>query len=78
MIDAKLAGEGISQDDEAEEPATNVIDLMAALKKSLGAKPPAQAAKAAKMPGSAKPAPAKAPKGRSAPQPSSKTSRKRA
>ena len=35
MIDAKLKGEGI--DLEAETPAkSNVIDLMAALKKSLG------------------------------------------
>ena len=40
MIDAKLKGEGI--DLEAEEPVTstsNVIDLMAALKKSLGQSP---------------------------------------
>src|ERR1700722_18996024 len=47
MIDAKLKGEGIVR--EAEEtvaPASNVIDLMAALKKSLGQAPaetPAQA-----------------------------------
>jgi DNA end-binding protein Ku len=40
MIDAKLKGEGI--DLEAEEPvasASNVVDLMAALKKSLGQAP---------------------------------------
>jgi DNA end-binding protein Ku len=40
MIDAKLKGEGI--DLEAEDPVTstsNVIDLMAALKKSLGQSP---------------------------------------
>ena len=45
MIDAKLKGEGI--DLEAEEPVgqdTNVIDLMAALKKSLGQAPAAQPA----------------------------------
>ena len=36
MIDAKLKGEGIDAS-EPEEPAhTNVVDLMAALKKSLG------------------------------------------
>lgn len=43
MIDAKLKGEGI--DLEAEEPVaqdTNVIDLMAALKKSLGQAPAKQ------------------------------------
>ena len=40
MIDAKLKGEGI--DLEAEEPVastSNVVDLMAALKKSLGQSP---------------------------------------
>ena len=37
MIDAKLKGEGIEDDDEAPQPdRTNVVDLMAALKKSLG------------------------------------------
>ena len=36
MIDAKLKGEGLDVS-EPEEPAhTNVVDLMAALKKSLG------------------------------------------
>ena len=39
MIDAKLKGEGIDVS-EPEEPArTNVVDLMAALKKSLGQAP---------------------------------------
>jgi DNA end-binding protein Ku len=45
MIDAKLKGEGI--DLEAEAPVTstsNVIDLMAALKKSLGQTPAEQPA----------------------------------
>jgi hypothetical protein len=45
MIDAKLKGEGI--DLEAESPVTstsNVIDLMAALKKSLGQTPAEQPA----------------------------------
>jgi DNA end-binding protein Ku len=44
MIDAKLKGEGIDVSEPAEPERSNVIDLMAALKKSLGeaeAKPPA-------------------------------------
>ena len=45
MIDAKLKGEGIDVSEPAEPDRSNVIDLMAALKKSLGeaaeAKPPA-------------------------------------
>ena len=36
MIDAKLKGEGIDQSDEADPDRGNVIDLMAALKSSLG------------------------------------------
>ncbi len=37
MIDAKLKGEGVEEEDEAAEPERgNVVDLMAALKKSLG------------------------------------------
>jgi DNA end-binding protein Ku len=76
MIDAKLKGEGI-EDEETEEPDRgNVVDLMAALKKSLGqagdepAKPP-RAAKAKSEP------PAKAAKTPAAAQ-SSKPTRKRA
>jgi DNA end-binding protein Ku len=43
MIDAKLKGEGIDLAAEAEvAPASNVIDLMAALKKSLGQTPAAK------------------------------------
>ena len=38
MIDAKLKGEGIDLSEPAEPAASNVIDLMAALKKSLGQK----------------------------------------
>ena len=45
MIDAKLKGEGIDLSEPEEPDRSNVIDLMAALKKSLGqtaeAKPPA-------------------------------------
>jgi DNA end-binding protein Ku len=36
MIDAKLKGEGISVSDPEVPERTNVVDLMAALKKSLG------------------------------------------
>lgn len=71
MIDAKLKGEGI--DLSAEPPAerdTNVIDLMAALKKSLG------------QPAEGKPAAAKKPaketKGKAVAQTAPKASRKRA
>jgi DNA end-binding protein Ku len=66
MLDAKLKGEGIDVDAVPEPAASNVIDLMAALKRSLGEteEPPARApapapgkpAKAAKS----APSPAKA------------------
>jgi DNA end-binding protein Ku len=75
MIDAKLKGEGI-EDEKAEEPDRgNVVDLMAALKKSLGqegeeAAKPSRAGKAKAEP------PAKAAKKPAAP--SSKPTRKRA
>ena len=36
MLDAKLKGEGVTVEEEPARPAGNVIDLMAALKKSLG------------------------------------------
>jgi DNA end-binding protein Ku len=36
MIDAKLKGEGIDTSEPEEPQRTNVVDLMAALKKSLG------------------------------------------
>jgi DNA end-binding protein Ku len=46
MIDAKLKGEGIAEEDEAVQPDRgNVVDLMAALKKSLGQSTEAPAAK---------------------------------
>jgi non-homologous end joining protein Ku len=41
MIDAKLKGEGIDLSEPTEPDRTNVVDLMAALKKSLG-QPPAK------------------------------------
>jgi DNA end-binding protein Ku len=55
MIDAKLKGEGIDLSEPAEPDRTNVVDLMAALKKSLGeptAKPEAPAAKETTKPAS--------------------------
>ena len=36
MIDAKLKGEGVETGEIAEAPRGNVVDLMAALKRSLG------------------------------------------
>jgi DNA end-binding protein Ku len=36
VIDAKLKGEGVEPEDEKEPEQTNVVDLMAALRKSLG------------------------------------------
>jgi DNA end-binding protein Ku len=68
MIDAKLKGEGIDLSKPEEPERGNVIDLMAALKKSLG-----QAAEA-KPPAAKKPAKA----GRQAAQAPAKASRKRA
>jgi DNA end-binding protein Ku len=59
LIEAKLKGEGIEATDETEPDRGDVVDLMSALKRSLGqendAKPPAKAKKArAKSPASAK------------------------
>jgi DNA end-binding protein Ku len=67
LIDAKLKGEGIEAEEEPEIVTSNVVDLMATLKKSLG------------QVHEEKPAPKKkaAPK-RSAAQAASKSSRKRA
>ena len=41
MIDAKLKGQGVEPEEETAEAGSNVIDLMAALKKSLGETPEA-------------------------------------
>jgi DNA end-binding protein Ku len=64
VIDAKLQGEGIAPDAEDEPGRGNVIDLMAALKKSLGqgaaAKPKIIPAAKTRAPSKAKP-PAKKP-----------------
>ena len=47
LIDAKLKGEGVAAEDETEPDRGNVIDLMAALKQSLGQNPDDAAPKAA-------------------------------
>ncbi len=59
VIDAKLKGEGVAPE-AADEPESNVVDLMAALRRSLGepGKPPAKPKAAAKKP-AGKPAPAR-------------------
>jgi DNA end-binding protein Ku len=64
MLDAKLKGEGIDLDAAPEPVQTNVIDLMAALRRSIAendekpaAASPAKSAKAAKSPSQAKSAP---------------------
>jgi DNA end-binding protein Ku len=66
VIDAKLKGEGVEPEDEAEPDRTNVVDLMSALRKSLGQAPDdaakAKPAVAAKPAAAAKPAPKAAPK----------------
>jgi DNA end-binding protein Ku len=84
MIDAKLKGEGI-EDEAVEEPDRgNVVDLMAALKKSLqgDAKEepakPARAAKAEPALPAQTPGPTKAPKKRAGAAPAAKPTRKRA
>ena len=64
LIDAKLKGEGIEPEAEEEPDRGNVIDLMAALKRSLGQggeKDGAKTKKAAAKPPAKKRAPAKAP-----------------
>jgi DNA end-binding protein Ku len=59
MIDAKLKGEGVELQEEAEAEPSNVVDLMAALKTSLGEAETAPAAKKA-APAQKSPEPAKA------------------
>jgi DNA end-binding protein Ku len=76
MIDAKLKGEGIEDEETAEPDRGNVVDLMAALKKSLGqgTSEPAKTSRAPK--GKSEPV-AKAPKKRAG-APAPKPARKRA
>ena len=71
MIEAKLKGEGIEVEDAEEPDRGNVVDLMAALRKSLG-----QTSEAASAPKKATKAPAKAKalgKAASKPKPAEKT-----
>jgi DNA end-binding protein Ku len=70
VIDAKLKGEGISMEDEEEPDRGNVIDLMSALKRSLGQHSKEKPATKAK--GTAAKAP---PKESATPKTPSKTSR---
>ena len=81
MIDAKLKGEEIEEEETEEPDRGNVVDLMAALRKSLGQSSeepakPSRVSKAKAEPG------AKAPKKRAAaapaPTPALKPARKRA
>ena len=60
VIDAKLKGEGIEPEESAEPDRSNVVDLMAALRKSLGQTGNEEAAQLAK------PSTAKAPKAKPA------------
>jgi DNA end-binding protein Ku len=63
MIDAKLKGEGIDLSEPAEPDRSNVVDLMAALKKSLGSEAsPKKAAPASTAPAKPKRAAAQAAK----------------
>jgi len=64
MLDAKLKGEGIEEEAPAAPPQSNVVDLMAALKRSLGQTEERPASTAARASGKAKAAkspPAKVP-----------------
>ena len=70
MIEAKLKGEGIDVSEPDEPDRSNVIDLMAALKKSLGETADEKAPAAKK--------PAKEPKAKDVARPAPKAPRKRA
>ena len=70
MIEAKLKGEGLDAAEEPQITTGNVVDLMAALKKSLGHQPDEKHAKT--------PRKKAAPKKQAAAQAASKPSRKRA
>ena len=71
LIDAKLKGEGLEAAEEPQIATGNVVDLMAALKKSLGHEPEEKAAKAPRKKAAAK-------RPAAAAQAASKPSRKRA
>ncbi len=74
MIDAKLKGEGLDAEPDEPEERSNVVDLMAALKKSLGQSAPADKPAAPEKP----PTAPKEPKKRAAAQAATKPPRKRA
>jgi DNA end-binding protein Ku len=71
LIDAKLKGEGLETTEEPQVATSNVVDLMAALKKSLGREPEEAAAKSPRKKAAAK-------RSSAAAQATSKPSRKRA
>jgi DNA end-binding protein Ku len=77
MIDAKLNGEGIEDEEAAELDRSNVVDLMAALKKSLGqeSEVPGKASRVSKAKAEAA---EKGPKKRAAAAQTPKPARKRA
>jgi DNA end-binding protein Ku len=77
MIDAKLKGEGIEDEDVEEPSRDNVVDLMAALKNSLGQRNEPTAKSARPQKAKEEPAP-KEPKKRAAAAPAAKPTRKRA
>jgi DNA end-binding protein Ku len=60
VIDAKLKGEGITPEEPESERGDNVIDLMAALKRSLGDEKKGAKKPAARKTAAEKEAPAKA------------------
>jgi DNA end-binding protein Ku len=76
MIEAKLKGEGVDEEEDEEPDQGNVVDLMAALRKSLGDENKATAKPGSSVKSKAKPS-AKAPKKR-ATTPPPKPARKRA
>jgi DNA end-binding protein Ku len=73
MIDAKLKGEGLAAEEEEPAERGNLIDLMAALKKSLGQPAAEEKSRTQKTASRGKPAPKRA-----AAQAASKSPRKRA
>jgi DNA end-binding protein Ku len=75
MIEAKLKGEGVDEEEDEEPDHSNVVDLMAALRKSLGDENKAMAKPGSTAKSKAEP-PAKASKKRAATPP--KPARKRA
>ncbi len=81
LIEAKIAGQEIEEEDEAPEDRSNVVDLMAALKKSLGGGEAKPDAKAEAKPAAKPKAAAKKPAAKAEPEPAPKAkapARKRA